>query len=349
MLSPPLAVLSSWHLGESVPPLLGGIAYVTLYTVRARTLAHERRPVESWRIASFMFGVALMAIVQIGPIDTLADSVLVAHMAQHIVIGDIASLFIVFGLTGPVIQPLLHMRATRPLRVLATPIVALVLWAVNLYAWHIPLFYQLAINHDFVHALEHATFLWFGTLLWFALIGPLPKPAWFAGWGALVYVILVRFVGAILGNVLIWAQTVFYPVYNATDRARGLNPLSDQNLAGGLMMVEEMILTTLLLGWLFFRFARQDEERQSLLDLADEHGFELSEERAARAARAGRGDALRERILAGNGTGYAVGTNGGDPMLAGNGDGAGGGPNGDADPDHAKEPHGQLAGPDSSG
>jgi cytochrome c oxidase assembly factor CtaG len=237
-------------------------------------------------------------------------------MVQHIVIGDFASLFIVFGLTGPVIQPLLHMRLTRPLRQLATPVVALVLWALNLYAWHVPFFYQLAINHDLVHALEHASMLWFGTLLWLALIGPLPKPAWFAGWGALVYVIGVRLIGAILGNVLIWAQTVFYPVYNATDAARGLNPLSDQNVAGGVMMVEEMILTTILLGWLFYRFARQDEERQELLDLAAERGIELSDERAARAARAGRTAAMRERLLAA---------------------------------DVRKELDGQLAGPDSPG
>jgi cytochrome c oxidase assembly factor CtaG len=133
-----------------------------------------------------------------------------------------------------------------------------------------------------------------------ALIGPLPKPRWFElGWGKLIYVIIVRFVGAILGNILIWAQTVFYPVYDATDAARGLKPLSDQNLAGGLMMIEEMILTTLLLGWLFYRFARQDEERQELLDFAEEHGVELSDDRARRAAAAGTSGLLRERILSG--------------------------------------------------
>jgi putative membrane protein len=287
------------HLGEALPPLLALVTYLTLYSLRARALRRERRPVATWRIASFVFGVILMAVVQIGPLDTLADSVLAAHMVQHIVIGDFASLFVVFGLTGPVVQPLLHMRPTRPLRTLASPVVALVLWAVDLYAWHVPLFYQLAIQHDLVHALEHACFFWFGSLLWLALIGPLPKPAWFAGWGALVYVVSVRLIGAVLGNVLIWAQTVFYPVYKTTDAARGLNPLSDQNVAGGVMMVEEMILTTLLLGWLFYRFARQDEERQALLDFAAEHGVELSNERATRAARAGRGELLRERMLTG--------------------------------------------------
>jgi putative membrane protein len=287
------------HLGEVLPPLLAGITYLTLYARRLRTLARERRPVPGWRIWCFVGGVALMVGVQVGPADDLADSVLVAHMAQHIVLGDIASLFIVLGLTGPVLQPLLHMRLTRPLRLLATPILALVLWALDLYAWHIPFFYQAAINHDLVHSLEHAAMLWFGMLLWLALIGPLPKPQWFQGWGAMVYVISVRLLGAILANVLIWGQGVFYPVYDARDASRGISALSDQNLAGGLMMVEESLLTVILLAWLFFRFATRDEQRQELVDLADEHGFTLTEERAARAAAAGETERLRERILSG--------------------------------------------------
>ncbi|HTX29948.1 MAG TPA: cytochrome c oxidase assembly protein [Solirubrobacteraceae bacterium] len=332
------------HPAEALPPLLALIAYLTLYTIRTRTLERERRPVPTWRIASFAFGVVLMAAVQVGPADQLADSVLVAHMVQHIVIGDIASLFIVLGLTGPVLQPLLHMKWSRPLRTLANPLVALALWATNLYLWHIPFFYQLAIQHDLVHALEHATMLWFGTLLWLALIGPLPKPAWFSGWGALVYVIAVRLIGAVLANVLIWSQTVFYPVYKASDAARGLNPLSDQNVAGGVMMVEEMLLTTLILGWLFYRFAQQDEERQELLDFAAEHGVELSDARATRAARAGRGALLRERILAGAAVDDAslVPV---DETSAPERNGA----ERDAPINQLGEAHGQLAGPHGSG
>jgi cytochrome c oxidase assembly factor CtaG len=218
-------------------------------------------------------------------------------MIQHIIIGDIASLLVVFGLTGPVLQPLLHIRVTRPLRKLANPVVALVLWTVDMYVWHLPLLYQLAIRHDLVHAAEHACFFWFGALLWLGLIGPLPKPRWFASWGRLVYVVGVRLIGGILGNVLIWTQTVVYPVYKPTDAARGLNPLSDQNLAGAAMMVEQMFLTILLLGWLFYRFALQDEQRQALMDLATKRGVELSDDRAARAAAAGTSERLRERLL----------------------------------------------------
>lgn len=297
-MSLPLAIaFGGQHWGEFVPPVVASLTYIVLYSCRLSTLAREGRPVARWRMVSFVSGAALLGIVQIGPFDALGDQVLVAHMAQHIVIGDFCSLLIVLGLTGPVMQPLLHVRLTRPLRIATHPIVALVLWGLDLYGWHVPLLYQLAIRHDLVHALEHACLFWFGAILWLALIGPLPKPRWFEGWSRLGYMVIVRFAGAVLANVLIWAQTVFYPVYDASDQARGLNPLSDQNLAGGLMMVEQIILTTMVLGWLFFRYAAQDEARQSLLDLAEERGVELSEERAARAAHAGATERLRQRLL----------------------------------------------------
>ncbi len=292
-----LSTLAALHLGEFVPPLGATFLYPLLYHRRAATLASEQRPVARWRAVSFVAGVLMVTIAQLPPFDGLADSVLVAHMVQHIVLGDLASLLIVLGLTGPVLAPLLHTRASSLMRRLSHPLVALALWAADLYAWHLPLFYQLAIQHDLIHALEHACLLWFGSLLWLALIGPLPKPAWFAGWWGLGYMFLVRFFGAVLANALIWAQTVFYPVYRASDAARGLNPLSDQNLAGGVMMVEQVILTTVILAWLFRRFMRQDEDRQSLLDLATSRGLPLAEERAARAARAGTAARLRERLL----------------------------------------------------
>jgi cytochrome c oxidase assembly factor CtaG len=284
------------HWLELLPPLCSGLLYAALYTKRHRTLASERRAPRPLRAALFATGVVLLVAVQVGPVDAWADQLLAVHMAQHIVIGDICSLLLVLGLTGPMVQPLLRLRAARPLRVLTHPLPALVLWALDLYAWHLPLLYQLAIRHDLVHALEHACLLWFGALLWLALIGPLPRPAWFSGWGQLGYVALARLLGSLLGNAMIWAQTIFYPVYRSTDAARGLSPLSDQNIAGGLMMAEQMILTALLLGLLFYRFAIKDEERQSLVDFARARGVDLSDERARRAAAAGAGERLRARL-----------------------------------------------------
>jgi hypothetical protein len=72
--------------------------------------------------------------------------------------------------------------------------------------------------------------------------------------------------------------------------------MADQVAAGGLMMVEESFLTIGLFCWLFLRVARQNEQRQALVDYALEHGIELDERRAQRAVAAGRGDELWERL-----------------------------------------------------
>jgi hypothetical protein len=66
------------------------------------------------------------------------------------------------------------------------------------------------------------------------------------------------------------------------------------------MMLESTVLTLAMLTWIFFRWARQDIERQELLDYAAASGFELDPERAGRAVAAGQGERLRERIAAGS-------------------------------------------------
>jgi putative membrane protein len=147
-----------------------------------------------------------------------------------------------------------------------------------------------------VHALEHATFLVFGIAVWMALIGPLPKPAWFSNSARLIYIVAVRLVGTVLANILIFGGTVFYPIYLAGDAHWHISGMADQVAAGGVMMVEESFLTIGLFCWLFLKVAREGEERQRLLDYASEHGIALDERRAGRAVAAGRGDELWERL-----------------------------------------------------
>jgi cytochrome c oxidase assembly factor CtaG len=108
----------------------------------------------------------------------------------------------------------------------------------------------------------------------------------------------VRFAGAILGNVLMWSGTVLYPIYASGERYWGISPLADQSTAGTIMMVEGTFLVLGALTWVFFEVAREGEEKQRLLDLAEERGVELDEERAQRAVAAGHGARLEERLTA---------------------------------------------------
>jgi putative membrane protein len=266
------------------------------YRARVRTLARDGRTVPGWRQACFAGGLVILAIALSPPVDSLADQLLVAHMAEHLLIGDIAALLIVLGVTGPLLAPLLRNRVIGSLRVLTHPVVAIVLWAVSFYGWHTPGAYQAALRNNDLHALEHACFLTFGILVWMALLGPLPKPAWFNNAWRLVYIVAVRLAGTVLANVMIFSGTILYPYYRLSDARWHISPMGDQIAAAGLMMVEESLLTIGLFCWLFLKIARENEERQNLLDYATTHGIALDETRAARAVAAGRGDELWDRM-----------------------------------------------------
>jgi putative membrane protein len=287
------------HVGGPVfePLQAAGLTLVaTAYSFRLLTLSREGRPVPTWRLACFAGGLALIAIAFISPLGRLDSELVFAHMGQHLLMGDIGALLIVLGLTGPVLQPLLANHWLAWLRHLAHPLVALPLWAVNLYVWHLPVLYQAAVDHNSVHALQHTCFIGFGVLMWMPLVGPLPQPKWFGIPAKIGYLIGVRFAGIVLGNVFMWSNSVFYPDYAAGEAKWHISAITDQSLAGVIMMVEGGFVTLGVLAWLFLEWAKQDTERQRLLDLAESRGVPLSDARAARAAAAGQGARLEERI-----------------------------------------------------
>jgi cytochrome c oxidase assembly factor CtaG len=275
------------------------IAFGLAYGMRVRTLRLRGVAPPAWRQWCWYGGLALNGATLASPIGHISDELFAVHMIEHLLIADAGALLLVLGLTGPVLQPLLALRALRWLRVLAHPAVALPLWAVDFYAWHLPALYQGAVENEALHALEHLLFVGCGIAMWMALLGPLPKPAWFGNLARLVYIVAVRLVETVLANVLVWSGTVFYPRYAAGERFWHVSPLADQSTAGGVMMVEGSLMTLALFCWLFLRTARQVDERQALLELAAARGVELTEQRASRAVAAGRGDALRRRIEAG--------------------------------------------------
>jgi cytochrome c oxidase assembly factor CtaG len=292
VLSLPLAV--STDISTAIQ--LGPLAIIALlYARRVRTLAFEHRPVPGWRQACFYSGFVVIgaALTSLG---AASQDLLFMHMIEHLLLGDIAALLIVLGLTGPLLVPVLRIRLFDRLRVLSHPLIAFPLWAIDLYAWHLPIFYQAALRHSGLHALEHMMFLGLGINMWMCLFGPLPTPSWFGNLGRLIYIIAVRLTGTVLGNIFLWSGTVFYPFYINGDAAFQISPLADQSIAGAIMMVEESILTLGLFCWLFLRTARESEERQGLLDFAQAQGLELTEERAARAVAAGRGAELHRRL-----------------------------------------------------
>jgi putative membrane protein len=277
---------------EVIPITLAAV----LYWKRAMELSWDKRPVPLWRQICFGSALVVISIALFSPIGHISEELVIAHMAEHLLLGDIATLLLVLGMTKSLLQPILAIRVFNRLQILTHPAVALPLWGINLFLWHVPVIYQAAYGTAPIHALEHATFIFFGCLMWMPLVGPLPKPDWFTAPWKIGYVVAVRFIGAILGNILMWSGTILYPIYAKGEAYWHISPQADQSTAGALMMVESTFLILGILAWVFLDVARQGVEKQRLLDLAYERGIELDERRAGRAVAAGHGALLEKRL-----------------------------------------------------
>jgi putative membrane protein len=259
------SLLTSWTFDvlQLAPIAVLAIAY----GMRARTLARRGQPVPGWRIALFALGIALLLVAVTSPIAEIGEEELFSfHMTQHLLLGDLAPLCLLAGLTGPLLRPLLALPGVLRLRVLANPFVALPVWAANLALWHVPAVYEAAVESSAVHALEHTAFFAAGTVLWLPVLETLPAPEWFGTGAKLAYIVGVRLVATLVGNVFVWGGSPFYDVYGTGDDYLGLSPGADQSLAGSLMMLEGSLVTIVAIAWLFLRMAQEGEVRQSLIE-----------------------------------------------------------------------------------
>jgi cytochrome c oxidase assembly factor CtaG len=212
-----------------------------------------------WRVALFSLGLLLLLAAIVTPVAQLGEERFSYHMFQQILLGDLAPLALLAGLSGPLLRPVLALRPVHALRVLAHPLVALPIWVANLVLWHLPFAYEAAIRHDLVHALEHLSFFTAGLVMWMPVLETLPAPAWFGSAAKLGYIVVVRLVSTLVANVFLWSGEIFYAPY--TDVG-----LSDQAAAGAILMVEGSLVTIAAFAWIFLRLFAEGERRQELLE-----------------------------------------------------------------------------------
>jgi putative membrane protein len=277
--------LTSWTWDPAQLLLIAAAGF--FYYRRAATLARRGAPVPAWRRRLFGLGLGLAFLAVASPVHALGErQFFFAHMLQHILLGDLAPLCMVAGLTGPLLRPVLALPVVDRLRVLAHPLVAFPVWAANLLLWHVPFAYQGALHHDGVHAVQHILFFTCGSLMWAPVLEVLPAPEWFGTGMKLGYIVAVRLVETVLGNIFVWSGGVFYRFYDHPVERWGISAHADQGIAGGLMMIEGSLVTLAAIAWLFLRMGSESELRQRLL----EEG--VDPRAVARAVRYGRGGEL---------------------------------------------------------
>lgn len=192
----------------------------------------------------FGIGLLIVWLALETPLDTLADHYLQsAHMAQHMLLMSVAPPFLLLGLTPSMVAVLLRLPG---LRRLTEPLPALIAYAALMIGWHIPPLYSLALRDPIVHALGHLAFLAAGTLFWWPVIRAtgahgrrrLDEPQ------VVLYLLAGMLPMMAVSLPLQFSRELFYPPYARAPRlVPGLTPVIDQNIAGAVMMLIEMLAT----------------------------------------------------------------------------------------------------------
>jgi putative membrane protein len=237
--------LTDWSLDPS-------LAYVViaagLYALGGR---RSRRPSSAVEAASFYAGLATIVLALDSPLDRYADQLFWAHMVQHILLLTVAPPLVLLGRPWPRMWRALPLdvrtstgravaraRWTAPLRLLARPVPAWLLFNVTIVVWHVPSAYETTLNSGPVHVMEHAMFFFLGVLFWARVINPGPLRPRLVWPVRVAYVVGAMIVGWILAIALVVAPHPLYAHY-ATLLARpgGISALTDQQIAGGMMWV----------------------------------------------------------------------------------------------------------------
>jgi cytochrome c oxidase assembly factor CtaG len=239
-----------------------------LFFVPALALAYafalQRTPAPRWRIVCFGACLVLILVVSLTPIQTVALNYLLSvHLLQNVVLAEWAPALFVLGIPPALAAVLGRLPLAR---LLTAPPVALGIWLAVYFAWHVPFAYDAALRHQstLLHA-EHGSYFAAGCLVWWPVFQSTPRRLSDGGRAAYLFAAFV--LASPLGLLLSLIPEPIYEFYEQGPGLWGLSPVTDQQIAGVTMALEQAAVFFAASTFFFLRFLGQEESRQAFRDL----------------------------------------------------------------------------------
>jgi putative membrane protein len=262
----------AWNLD---PVLLGGLLLAAWAFWRGQT-SGPRRPVDSWRARCFSGALVALGLALLSPLDALSGSLASAHMVQHLLLLLVAAPLLALSAPSSAIlrgSPLALRRASGRWRrrlglthgnlgVLRHPAAVWLLSVGVVWFWHAAAPYDATLDNQLLHVLEHASFLITAVLFWQVVVGVRGAARVSGGLGVLL-VFAMAMQSVFLSVLLTFARTPWYSGYAATTAPWGLDPLTDQRLAGVIMWIPAGVIYLVVALALLVTWIRATEREMS--------------------------------------------------------------------------------------
>jgi cytochrome c oxidase assembly factor CtaG len=246
--------------------------------------------VRGWEAWCYWGGWLAILIALVSPLHPWGRVLFAAHMTQHEVLMLIGAPLVVLGrpmlvylkalprgMAGDLARASNMPAWSSTWHAISNPFSAWLIHGVVLWVWHIPSWFQATLDNDFIHTLQHCSFLFSALLFWWAVTH---GPGRAAAYGmTLLYLFTTALHNGLLGLLITVAGHVWYPAYSGTTQWWGLTPLEDQQLGGLIMWIPAGVVyivaaLAFMAGWM--RESRLRAERREARErVAALSGIEL--------------------------------------------------------------------------
>lgn len=249
----------NWSIHPST--VIGLAALAALYLWRAKKTDAEH-PLSVARKISFFSSLLVIFGSLNGPIHDLSDTYLFsAHMVQHLLLTMLMPPLMIYGVPGWMLRPLLGNRIIAAIaRRITKPVACFVIFNLVIAVWHLPMFYNAAMDNHNIHILEHLMFMAAAVLMWWPVTSQLPELPRLSYPGQMLYCFLMILPMSIVAIYISMAEQVLYPAYASAPRISSLSPLDDQLLGGLIMWVPGGVIFMIIMTVVFFKWAARGED-----------------------------------------------------------------------------------------
>jgi putative membrane protein len=249
----------SWSIHPST--VIGLAVLAAIYLWRAKQSGAEQ-PLSVARKISFFSSLLVIFGSLNGPIHDLSDTYLFsAHMVQHLLLTMLMPPLMIYGVPGWMLRPLLRNRIVGAIaRRITRPVACFVIFNLVIAVWHLPMFYNAAMDNHSIHILEHLMFMAAAVLMWWPVTSQLPELPRLSYPGQMLYCFLMILPMSIIAIYISMAGQVLYPAYASAPRISSLSPLDDQLLGGLIMWVPGGVIFMIIMTVVFFKWAARGED-----------------------------------------------------------------------------------------
>ena len=248
-----------WSIHPSTGIGLGVLAAIYLW--RARQATPEEK-LSGGRKLSFFAALFVIFASLNGPLHDLSDNYLFSgHMVQHLLLTMLMPPLLITGVPGWMLRPMLRNSVIGSIaKRLTRPITCFLIFNVVIAGWHLPVFYNAAMENHGIHIVEHLMFMAAAVLMWWPLTSQLPELPRLAYPGQMLYCFLMTLPMSIVAIYITMADSVLYPFYSSAPRIMKLSPMEDQLLGGLIMWVPGGLLFVIIMSVVFFKWASRGED-----------------------------------------------------------------------------------------